>query len=224
MYRWIYRGVDLVTVFSANQVEVLGGRLGIDRVAVIPFGVDVDELLAIPTAAGGPPVVLAVGRDAGRDWPTLLAAVTGTGWNVELVTRRRQIDGLVVPTEVTLVGTEPRPDYLRRLAAATVVVIPSHELAYPSGQTVLLEALALGTACVVTTTQALADYTRPGRDCVGVPVGDAAALRRAVSELLGDATLRDQLGREAAAIVRSNFSATQMWAAVADRVRAMLDE
>ncbi len=100
VYRWLYRGVDHVVVFSENQRRILVDRVGIDdrRIAVARFGIDLDEWADLPTGDGG--TVLAVGRDEGRDWPTLLAAVTGTGWPVVVASRPRSIDDLELPAEV----------------------------------------------------------------------------------------------------------------------------
>ncbi len=79
-----YGLVDLVTVWSHNQVEILedaGFRTG--SVRAIPFGVNA-EWFTLETGAR-PIDVLAVGMDAGRDYATLMDAVRGQDVRVLLV-------------------------------------------------------------------------------------------------------------------------------------------
>ncbi len=223
LYRRIYRGVDLVTVFSENQVAILAELLGLPahRVAVVSFGVDIDELDRLDVSEDGS--VLAVGRDLGRDWPTLLAAVDGTGWTVRVATRAHQIDGQRIPPEVTLLGTVSREEYLNLLAAASVVVIATHELAYPTGQSVLLEAMALGKACVVTQTPAMLDYATPGVNCLTARPGEHDDLRVQIQRLLDDSTLRRTIGATAKERVHRSFTAASMWGQIAATLDGLLD-
>lgn len=205
LYRWLYRRVDIVTVFSDNQIPILVNRLGIDRdrVHTIPFGVDVAELRALRPATGD--YLLAVGRDSARDWDTLFEGVAGTGLRVILLARPSRLPERAPPKEVELLGYVDRARYLELLAGCAGVVIITREVAYPSGQTVLLEALALGKRCVVTATAAMKSF---GTDLPvrWVRVGDPAALRDALADL-------DTLSAPDVAIDR--LDADAMWRAVA---------
>ena len=191
VYRWLYRAVDLVVVFSANQRETLVAQLDIpeERILVVRLGMDLEEFASLKTTDSG--TVVAAGRDLGRDWRTLLEAARGSGWDVRLITRPQQIDGLDLPAEVTYEGTLDRSDYLARLADASIVVLPSEIREYPTGQTVLLEAMALGKPCVVTDTPAMRYYVEDGVTGVLVPRSDPAAFRQAVDALLADPERRD---------------------------------
>lgn len=215
VYRWLYRGVDDVVVFSSNQVDTLERLLGIPghKVHTVRFGVDLDELARVPTTDGTD--VVAVGRDLGRDWATLAHAASDTGWNVQLVTRARQVAGLALPGEITLHGRLDRPDYLRMLGGAAVVVVPTEVREYPTGQTVLLEALALGKACVVTDTPAMREYVTDGETALLVPPNDPVALRDAVRRLIEDPPLRNRLGTRAREVELAAGGARAMWSQVA---------
>jgi glycosyltransferase involved in cell wall biosynthesis len=223
LYRCAYRGVDRVVVFSGNQAPILQDAYGIDssKIRVVDFGVDVREVHGVAVSEDGG--VVAVGRDAGRDWATFLAAVEGTDWPVHLATRPRSLEGLTLPPNVTMHGYVDRRRYLELLAGATVVVVPTLDRAYPTGQTVLLEAMALGKACIVTATAAMEGYLRPDVDCLTVGLGDIDALRQAIGELLGDPARRTRLGEQARASVAARFTAERMWSAIAD-VLSELDE
>lgn len=220
LYRFLYGGVDAVTVFSENQRATLGDLLGIpsERVHFVRFGVDHEELHAIEPAEDG--YVIAAGRDLGRDWPTLVGAAAGSGWRVELLTRPSQVADLELPPEVELRGHLPRGEYLEVLARASVVVLPTTVREYPTGQSVLLEAMAMGKACVVTDTPAMREYVRDGETALLVPLGDPGALRAAVDRLLADEALRSRIGRRARDVEDSHGGAAQMWASIA----SVLDE
>jgi glycosyltransferase involved in cell wall biosynthesis len=221
LYRRMYRAVDLVIVFSNNQREILQRELAIppDRVAFVPFGIDVDELRGVePTERGA---VVAVGRDAGRDWPTFFDAVRGTAWDVHVACRQRSVAGLAAPAETTLHGFLDRHAYLDLLARASVVVVATKDLAYPSGQTVLLEAMALGKPCVVTKTRAMDDYVQDGVDSLTVPPHDPPALRAAIRRLLGDAALRAAIGGRARERAFRDADARTMWKRIGELLRGL---
>lgn len=213
LYRRLYRHVDVVTVFSHNQVPILQERLGIPahRIAVVPFGIHLQDLAHLPTRDDGG--VVAVGRDRGRDWATFFDAVRGTGWKVTVATRPSQVQGLDVPAEVELLGYVDRPRYLELLASATVVVLTTHDLAYPTGQTVLLEAFALGKPVVVTATPAMAEYLPEG-GALPVPLHDAAAVRAAIAAVLADASRRWAMGSAAQVWAERRASDATMWHAI----------
>lgn len=215
IYRLLYRNVDQVIVFSTNQVDTLERLLGIDRhkVLAVRFGIDLDELAEV-TATDGDDVV-AVGRDLGRDWATLFEAARGTGWDVQLVTRPRQVEHLDLPAEVTLHGRLERDDYLELLAGAGVVVVPTEVREYPTGQTVLLEAMAMGKACVVSDTPAMREYVEHGVTALLVPPHDPLALRGAVDRLRADPALRQALGEAARSQELAAGGSATMWAEVA---------
>ena len=218
LYRWLYRSVDTVIVFSSNQQETLINELGMppDRVRIVQFGVDLDELADVATSERGP--VVAVGRDLGRDWTTFIEAIRGTGWDVHLATRSSQVEGIELPAEVTLHTILSRADYLKLIASASVVVVPTHVREYPTGQTVMLEAMALGKACVVTSTPAMADYA-DDHNAILVPVGDAGALRQSIGRLLEDGDLRNSIGQTAHRRTESGRGAAGMWEQIGVIVR-----
>jgi glycosyltransferase involved in cell wall biosynthesis len=237
VYRWMYRHVDAIVVFSENQRELLAELLDRDptTIHVVPFGIDTEPLLEYPSEPSGSPAnipeggadpvsILAVGRDLGRDWETFFEAVRGTGWRVEVITRPEVLDRLALPAEVTVTPTVDRSEYLRRLSRADVVAITTHEVAYPTGQTVLIEAMALGRPIVATATRALAEYFEDEENALGVSPGDAVALREAIHRLMIDPELRGRLGDAARVRAASLGDAQVMWTAVAPVIRGLADD
>lgn len=215
-YRWAYRrGVDRVLYFSANQTEVYRDVLGIpeERLTVVPFGIDSDYFT--PQDADEEGYVLAVGRDKGRDWATLFEAVAGTDLEVKVACRPDDIAGLDVPANVTVLGTIDRSAYRDLTARARVVVVPTRPLAYPTGQSVTLESMAMGKCCVVSDTPAMQGYLQDDVDALLVPPHDAAALRSALERAVADPDLRKRIGVAARQAVDDTFNAAVMWRTVA---------
>jgi glycosyltransferase involved in cell wall biosynthesis len=217
-YRWAYRGVDRLVFFSPNQAEVYRDVLGIpdERLAPVPFGID-DEHFA-PQDVDEQDYVLAVGRDRGRDWATLFAAVRGTDLKLKVAARPEDIEGLEPPPNVEYVGFLPLDEYRDLTAAAQVVVVPTKVRAYPTGQTVLLEAMALARCCVVTDTPAMRDYVEDESTALVVPPADPEALRAAIERARGDDELRRRIGAAARLSVEKRFNSVAMWERIAELV------
>lgn len=221
-YRSAYRNIDLVYCFSENQVPVLVDVLGGNpaRVRFVPFGVD-DETF-VP--AGGPEedYVLVVGRDRARDWPTTFAVLRDVRIPAKVCCRPADIAGLDVPPNVEIVGYVERDEYRRLLAHALAVLVVTRPVLYPSGQSVLLEAMAMGKAVLATDTPALRAYFRDGETALAAPVADTGALSERLVELVGDDRMRARLGKAGRASVEERFSARVMWSAIADDLRLVL--
>jgi glycosyltransferase involved in cell wall biosynthesis len=220
-YRWAYQSVDRLYYFSQNQGPVLAEHLGLDddRLRYLPFGVDDDTFT--PTGEEDGDYVLVVGRDSGRDWPTLFAALEGIELPVKLCCRPGDIAGLRVPGTVEMLGYVDRAVYRDLLGRARVVAIAARPLLYPSGQSVLLEAMAMARAVVVTGTPAMADYVLDGKTAFVVPPGEPDAMRDRLVDVARDDTLRAVVGRNAREAVERSFSARSMWGTVADDLLAL---
>lgn len=217
-YRWAYRSVDLLYYFSTNQGEMLRDilRLPDERLRFLPFGVDTETFCPIGQRDEG--YLLAVGRDKGRDWPTFFDAVKGLDMVVKVLCRPSQIAGLTVPGNVEILGHVDRERYRQLLGGATVVAVVTRPVEYPSGQSVLLEAMAMGKTVVATATPSLSEYLDDGSDCLAVPPGDADAVRERIEEAAGDEGLRARIGSAARRTVETAYSSDAMWDVVADDV------
>lgn len=217
-----YRSVDRLLVFSLNQREILEARLGVDRsrLTVVPFGVDFQWFQSAKTADNG--YLVSVGRDRGRDWRTLFDAVRGTGIEVRVACRPAEIYGLDIPDEVVVEGFVSRDRYRELLAGATAVILPTHVRAYPTGQSVALEAMSMGKCVIATATPALADYLDDA-SAVLTTVANPTALRSAIQHTLDNGEMRRRLGRSGQSVVKSRFTSKHMWSAVASVLAKVAD-
>jgi len=219
LYRFSYRSVDRVVFFSANQSEIFERELALppEKLCSVPFGVDDDFFT--PSVSDRSDYVLAVGRDPGRDWSTFFAAVRDLDVPVKVACQPATIEHLDLPPNVEVVGFVDEARYRELLAGARVVVVATKALNYPTGQSVMLEAMAMGKCCIVTATAALADYVVDGETGLLVPPADTPSLRAAIERACTDAALRRSIGSRARERVEREFNAGLMWRRIGTMVR-----
>lgn len=116
-----------------------------------------------------------------------------------------QAASLDVAAQVRLLGN--RDDVAELLPALDVFVLPSHS----EGLSIaLLEACRAALPIVATDVGGNAEVVDDGQTGLLVPASNAAALQEALQRLLGDASLRTQLGNAAEAWVREHGSIEAM--------------
>ena len=203
----------------------------------IPFGVEPPAELALDARPAGDGAgagdgdgdghgddgyVLAVGRDRGRDWRTLFEAAALSDHRFVVACRPEEIAHLDVPGNVQCVGFVPRERYLELTRNARLVVVATRALAYPTGQSVALEAMAMGKCCIVTDTEPMRDYLRHEDNALLVPVGDTGALDAMIDRAWSDADLRRRIGERACESVGRDFTEAIMWARIGAAVREVV--
>ncbi len=216
----LYRQVNQVIVFSRNQRDILKSHLGLrdDQITVVQFGIDTekaDKLFPMTTDNGR---WLSVGRDLGRDWKTLVKAMELTGLPCDVIARPGMLP-TPLPANITALSAMPENDYWQLLSACRGLVLAVHDLAYPSGQTVLLQAMAMGKPCVITATPALVDYLPIDGVLTTPRTGDAKLLADSVLRLESDEELRHRLGSAARSFVKQRCNEKMMWAGIIRSVR-----
>jgi glycosyltransferase involved in cell wall biosynthesis len=203
------QGADRVLCVARHQQTYLQRRFGWSEFRTPLALSGTDAAFYTPERAGretpGAPAVdvLAPGRDAARDYATLLTALRD-GPRVRIVCSPRNVAGLVLPPNAEVRYDLP-PGALRdAYGAARVVTVPTYGDASTlgsdcSGTLVLLDALAMGRPAVITRRASVADYVTPGAHALTVDPGQPAPLRAAVAHLLGDSAAAGRLaaaGRE----------------------------
>jgi len=206
--------IDLIMVWSANQVPILVD-LGLDRDAVlaVPYGVDADFYRPEAVQPSTDIDVLAVGQDHGRDYATLLQAVANRPYNVQIVCGSANLAGLQIPDNVAIHAPVDHVAYRDLVRRASVVVVPTHTLAYPTGQSVALESMAVGRAVVATGTEPMREYLTHNVNSLLCEPGDPEDLRHQIERALADADLRRRLGDQGRQSVVDRFTTQHMWAA-----------
>ena len=210
------------------QVEHLGG----DAV-IIPNGVHVDVFAHGPSLPGhtrgidgptvgflgrydeprkGLPVLLEAMRGVVRAHPGAQLLIAGRGDAEDL----RALVGEGLAPHVSLLGELPEHEKAAFLRSVDVYCAPN--LLGESFGIVLIEALAAGAPVVASDLDAFATVLEGGEAGVLVPRGNAAALTRALRDLLADPVGRAQLADRGARVAR-----TYDWQVVARRVLAVYE-
>ena len=198
----LQRRVDRVVVYALGAAALRDRELGYPPEQVVLHPFMVDTAFWRPehvTAATGPrPMICAVGQEL-RDYPTLVEAVRGLDADVVIAAaspwskREDTSAGLDVPPNVTVRACDQFE--LRQLYAdAALVVVPLQETDFQAGITTILEAMSMARAIVCTRTTGQTDTIVDGETGRYVPLGDAAALRAAIEDLLADPAEAARLG------------------------------
>jgi glycosyltransferase involved in cell wall biosynthesis len=209
-------GVTRVVVFSSNQVPIIESRFGVppDRIDVVPFGVDTSyydpSRVEAPAGGGG---VVAVGSDSRRDYATLFEAARLSGIHMTVACQQRNLAGLSVPENVQIVSAYGEA-YRRLLHSADLVVTPTSAPAYPSGQSVVLEAMSMGRATLTTDSEAMREYVTDGWNGALMPVRDVRGVADRITALMEGPADRENLGHRGADSVRAKYDIGHMWSAI----------
>ena len=204
-----------VVCFASAQRERLLRQhdLDPDRVHTVPFGVDERFYRPSPTPQDG--YVLAVGRDMARDYDTFARAVDGLDARAVIVASERNLTDVTVPRNVELRLDVSYPELRELYAGASCVVLPTRREGYRygadcSGQTVLLDAMAMGRPVVASKRSTLSDYVSEPETALIVPPEDPPELRTAIERLLGDRELAAGMGGRGRAVVERELTTRHM--------------
>jgi glycosyltransferase involved in cell wall biosynthesis len=208
-----------LTVFSENQVPIIAAALGTPRgkIHVITFGVETEFYSPLGDDQG---YVAVIGNDPGRDWPTFLAAAAMTPTVQYRVASTRRISEVAVPSNVNLLGELNHNAYRELMRGASTIVVPSYPLAYPTGQSVLLEGYACGRSAITARTPAMKAYAIP-EACLTYEPGDATSLVQSVIALMNEPARRQEMGLAARQAAEQKFDSRRMWSEVGDLLSAV---
>ncbi|MGO2748656.1 MAG: glycosyltransferase family 4 protein [Pseudoclavibacter sp.] len=212
------QSVDRIFVYSQNQAELFAQVGARDKVTPINFGVEHTKYL--PDASVEQRYqVFSGGLDAGRDFETLIeAARLLPHIDFHLVSHADRFENIDVPDNVTTSGPTDGVTHKNNLLSAQLVVIPTHDLAYPTGQSVLLEAMSSGKACIVTETEAMREYIDEGVSNFGMPLHDPAGVAAIIDQVLARPEELGRVGQNARAAVEDRYTFDQMWESIAGQL------
>lgn len=178
---WLLRSHPVEVVHSKVNREASRRSAPGRRVELLPFGSERIETDARNGPdAGARPLVVAVGNDIHRDWPTLAAAAnTLPHYDFRIVSRTRAAREANWPASTEVAPSSSRQELSALYSQAAVVVIPLTQNLHASGATSVIEALGVARPVVVTNTGGIDDYA--GGVCALVEVGDAKALAAAIA-------------------------------------------
>ena len=202
LHRRFHASVNLkaasrIVCYSRTQADlwIHEFRVPAGKIEVLPYCIDQQFYKSRIVHGDTQPVVLAVGRDLGRDFLTLARALEGSGMRLILVTLP-----YLLPSEIhSLPYVEvrqriPYSELFELYSQAMCVVVPlKGALTYPSGIRAVMESLVLGKATISTDTPVLREYFGSNSGVQFVPAGDVSALRQAIGDIVGREERRKQL-------------------------------
>ena len=220
VYGRLMRLADVVIANSPATAEE-ARQVGLDdRLRLVWEGVDFGPLPEPVDAGAAPPGVVTVGRinstkghdvlvdalallrDRGRPVPATIAGDPFRGGEAHLERLVRRISAHGLEELVSLPGYVH--DVYGLMAGFGIFVFPSTRP--ESFGFALVDAMAMGLACIASDHGGPHYIVEDGRTGVLVPPGDAGALAGAIDNLVVDVDRRRRLGRAAAVEVRSRFA------------------
>ncbi len=187
-------------MYTRIQARQCARALGIDegKFKLIPFAIDFSfyEQFQAPPGGSSERYVLAVGRDQGRDYGTLVKAAQGAGVKVKIVTLPYLLEGITIDEQrVEVLGNVSYAELYRLYAQAAFVIIPLKGWAtgYSSGTRALLEAMAMNKCVVATHSPPLEEYARDGDGVLYVAAEDQRDLTAKMESLLNDTQALEKL-------------------------------
>jgi glycosyltransferase involved in cell wall biosynthesis len=198
------RAAHLVVPSDALRQLALGWGIPEQRITLVPNPVEAPvelasrEELRRKHALDGPTLVFAgrlapqkalgVALDALARVPSVTLLIAGDG--PEESQLREHAAELGLDGRVHFLGAQPRSVVFELLRAADGALLTSSWENFPH---VVVEALAVGTPVLATAVGGVSEIVRDGENGLLVPVGDAAALARAIERYFEDAGLRQSL-------------------------------
>ncbi|HTD72642.1 MAG TPA: glycosyltransferase family 4 protein [Steroidobacteraceae bacterium] len=231
------KNLHAVVTWSSVQRNALIQRIRFPRERVYLVRHYVDQLFYRPRGAIEEDMFCAVGAEM-RDYATLLDATRGAGYRCHIATDHVRIPGRLrlladrrVPIESLNAQADPQItagrmslEELRHLyARSKFVVVPLLPSDTDNGITCILEAMAMGKPVICSRTRGQVDAVQEGVTGLYVPIGDAAALRRAISSLWNEPARAREMGKNARDYIEKHHSLEGFTSAVRSAVEASLD-
>lgn len=183
-------------MYTKTQTRQCAESLNVDcnRFKLIPFAIDFSYCKKFKKEldAKREPFILAVGRDLGRDYNTLVQAAEGLNVGVKIVTLPYLLQGVTINSDrIEILGNVSYERLYELYSEAAFVVIPLRKwaTAYSSGTRALLEAMAMGKCVIATHSPPLEEYAAEGEGILYVEPEDHRDLRGKMQLLLNDPSL-----------------------------------
>lgn len=202
---------DRVICFSSTQADLWAKELNVSRskFSVTRYGLDIDFYRALmPSIVQNGISIVAVGRDVGRDFATLIDVASRKSIDLYLVTLPyllpKSIDGM--PN--VFIKERLSYDRLFELYAQSsiAVVTLSDRLTYPSGIRAVMEGMLLGLPVIATRTPVLEEYFVHGEHILFVEPGSVSDLSEKIDILLKDEALYSMLAKGGRMRMEKDFS------------------
>lgn len=202
--RIIFSSLHCAVCSSTSEVEYYktAFRWEEGRTYFIPFHADPEDLAASYDERSK--YVLTAGRTF-RDYKTFMAAIESLGVQVIIVSSEENIGKRHIPHNVTIKYDISMTELKMLMQESAVIVVPLEDRNISTGQSVLLQAMAMGKAVVATETAGTVDYIDHMESGMLVHPGDSTAMREAIDYLMDNEKERVRLGENARKKVMESY-------------------
>jgi glycosyltransferase involved in cell wall biosynthesis len=136
-----------------------------------------------------------------RNYDILLRAVADSSYHTVVVSET-EVPGLLGHPNIEPLNQIPLEQFYSLLAKSRIVVLPLEDKSFSVGQTVLLQAMAMGKPVIATRTAGTMDYVDDFATGILVQPNDANGLKEAIDKLMRNEGLRSRLGKNAKDVIR----------------------
>ncbi len=186
------------------------------KVRFVPLQTSSTFLQGGPGAEGD--YLVAAGRTF-RDYATAIAAVKGTPFRLVIVGGSGIVKQLRTDQQVEVIEEIPLQKLTEMIRNSAAVVVPLFDRKISTGQSVVLQAMAMGKLVIATRTSGTVDYVEHMVNGMLVDPGDVAGMKAAIMAA-SDRELRNQLGQRARSRILTHHLPHHYTAAV----RQVLDQ
>ena len=141
-----------------------------------------------------------------RDYSTLLKAAERINHKFVIIAPKFTLSGLTIPPNVSVYTNTFGLEASRLMRRARIVVIPLQSDNFPSGETVLFEAMTYGKPVIITRSITSQEYVRDKVDGLLVKKGDVDDLVRAIRYLLEDSRRAKKIGVAGRASLNKSYT------------------
>jgi len=223
VYETLYDRADAVTAGTAfTKGKLVANGCPAGKIRVLPMGVRMEEYPEAKNSERSPRTILAVGRLVDhkgfrylieamaivrQSYPDAALRIVGEGGERSALERRAAELGL--GETVSFLGAKSGEEMAALYRGASVFALPS--IKAPDGAEegqglVLQEAQASGLPVIGSRIGGIPEGIVEGKTGFLVPEKDPAALAERIGALLGDAGLRERMGRAGRAFVEANYA------------------
>lgn len=197
---------------SEAQARLLTERFRIDpaQIQLLTWHVDARFFRPLPEAPLRRQICSA--GMASRDYATLVAAARDLDVAVKIAAdspwfkQRLNITAADLPANVELCDLKTYANLRRLYAESLFVVVPLLDVPFAAGYTVILEAMAMGKAVIVTRTRQPSDFIVDGWNGLLVAPGNGGELRDRMRWLIDHPAEARRMGANARAVVEQRFT------------------
>lgn len=202
--RWCFSSVHLCVCSSRAEIQYYRKVFDWPDIKFAYVPLHTDPRLLEHESRKNEGFVLSAGRTL-RDYGTLLTAFRGLDVPLLIIASRSSIDERGLPQNVRIQYDIPGSEFVDLMARSLAVVLPLENRMISIGQSVLLQAMTLGKAVIVTRVNGTEDYIEHMKTGIFVPPKDSGAIEAAILMLTENEELRLRLGKAARARIEEMY-------------------